>query len=381
MASRRGHGEGSIYQRDDGRWCASVNLGYVDGKRKRKDIYGKTRKEVAEKLKIALREQQQGLPVAVERQTVGQFFQHWLTTVARHTVRESTWDSYEMRVRRDVLPHLGRKQLAKLTPQDLTDLYSRLLAQGLAPATVQRTHAIIHRALKQAARWGLVGRNVADLVDAPRPAKHEITTLDRTELDRFLMAARGDRFYALYVLAVFSGMREGELLGLRWADVDFDAREVRARRQAGRTKTGMRFSEPKTAKGRRSVALPDLAIDALREHRRSQLEARLATGPEWEDHDLVFPNLKGKPVERQNLARRSFKPILRRTGLPDSIRFHDLRHAHATMLLSAGVHPKVVQERLGHSTIGVTMDIYSHVMPQMQRDAADRLDHLFAAAE
>lgn len=167
-------------------------------------------------------------------------------------------------------------------------------------------------------------------------------------------------------------------MGLRWQDVDLAAGSLSVRRTLVRTSQGWSWAEPKTAKGRRSIALPALAVEALRQHRVRQLEERLRAGGLWEDHDLVFPNHTGKPLERQNVFKRSFRPLLAKAGLP-YIRFHDLRHSAATLMLSLGEQPKVVQERLGHSTIGVTMDTYSHVLPDMQRKAASRLDALFAA--
>jgi integrase len=180
-------------------------------------------------------------------------------------------------------------------------------------------------------------------------------------------------------LAVTTGMRQSELLGLTWSDVDLDAGTVHVRRQLIWTPgRGPSFSEPKTAKGRRVIRLPHIAAEALRAHRRQQLEERLALGAAWEDHDLVFPNEVGRPVERNNLVKRSFLPLLAKAGLP-RIRFHDLRHTAATLLLSLGEHPKVVQERLGHSTISVTLDVYSHVLPDLQRQAASKLDGLFGA--
>jgi len=193
-----------------------------------------------------------------------------------------------------------------------------------------------------------------------------------------LEVAKQDRLYALYALALTTGMRQGELLGLRWADVDLDRATVHVRQQLRRLKgEGMHFSEPKTARGRRTIALPDMAIDVLKLHRKAQLEARLAAGSLWQDYDLVFPNQTGKPMERQNINRRSFLPLLDKAGLP-RIRFHDLRHSAATLLLAQGVHPKVVQERLGHSQISLTMDTYSHVLPDMQQEAARKPDAFFS---
>jgi integrase len=267
--------------------------------------------------------------------------------------------------------------LAKLTPQQIAACYGDLLAKGLAPRTVQYAHAVLHRALDQAVRWNLIVRNPTDAVDAPRPQRKEIAVLNAEQAQRFLDAAKGDRLHALYVLALMTGMRQGELLGLRWQDVDLGAGSVSVRRTLVRTSQGWSWAEPKTAKGRRTVALPAIAVEALRQHRIKQLEERLRAGSIWDDHDLVFPNHTGKPLERQNVVKRSFRPLLNRAGLPAN----RLRHSAATLLLLLGEHPKVVQERLGHSTIGVTMDTYSHVLPDMQRKAADRLDTLFAAAE
>ncbi len=375
---RRGKGEGSITRLADGRWQARVDLGFEGGKRVRKAFYGKTRKEVQAKLMTALNDHQRGLPLPNERQTVGQFLTDWLENTARHTLRPTTYDGYADLVHHHLVPVLGRVPLAKLTPQQIAACYSDLLAKGLAPRTVQYAHAVLHRALDQAVRWNLVARNPTDAVDAPRPQRKEITVFTAEQAQRFLDAAKDDRLHALYVLALMTGMRQGELLGLHWQDVDLAAGSLSVRRTLVRTSQGWSWAEPKTAKGRRTIALSALAVEALRQHRVRQLEERLRAGGLWDDLDLVFPNHIGKPLERQNVVKRSFRPLLARAGLP-YIRFHDLRHSAATLLLSLGEHPKVVQERLGHSTIGVTMDIYSHVLPDMQRNAASKLDALFAA--
>jgi integrase len=249
----------------------------------------------------------------------------------------------------------------------------------LAPATVQYVHAILHRALDQALRWNLIARNPAEMVDAPRPERHEVTALSPEQVSTLLTTAAGDRHEALYIVALTGGLRLGELLGLRWADLNWENGTLQVRRTLSRTKRyGLTFSEPKTAKGRRSVALPTLAVEALRRHKARQNEEKMRMRNVWEDGDLIFPNEKGKPMARQSLVHRSYKALLKRAGLPD-IRFHDLQHTAATLLLRLGEHPKVVQERLGHATIAVTMDIYSHVMPDLQRDAAAKLDRLLGA--
>lgn len=290
-------------------------------------------------------------------QAVEQFPTTWLADVVAHTVRESTHESYAQMVRCHVLPKLGKTKLTKLTAQHLAALYALKLAEGLSARSVQYLRAILHRALKQAVRWNLVARNVADLVDAPRPKRTEIRPLSPRQVQTLVGAAKGDRLEALYVLAVSTGLRQGELLGLGWADVDLDSATIRVSRQLSRAKgKGYTFGEPKTARGRRGVTLPAFAVAALREHRRRQLEERLRAGSEWADIGLVFTNLFGRPLEPGNVVRRSFVPLLAQAGCP-RVRFHDLRHTAATLLLAQGEHPKVVQERLGHSTIAVTMDV------------------------
>jgi integrase len=376
---KRGQNEGSIHKRPDGRWVAVVSLGYRDGKRARKYLYGATRREVQEKLTKTLRDQQQGLPIVPDRQTVAEFVEHWLESVARHRIRATTHATYASIIRNHIVPSIGGVRLSRLTPQQVSSLYESLLAKGLAPRSVMYVHAVLRSALKQAVRWNLLVRNPVEAVDPPRAGRSSAQVLSPEQVTQFLEAAKGDDLQALYVLALTTGMRQGELLGLMWSDVELDTAQIRVQRQLTRTVNGLDFAEPKTAKGRRTVTLPHIAVDALRQHRAKQAEARLLAGSEWTDIDLVFANQHGRPMERQNVVKRSFQPLLAAAGLP-RVRFHDLRHSAATLLLSQDVHPKVVQERLGHSTISVTMDIYSHVMPSMQRDAADKLDAMFGGA-
>jgi integrase len=379
MPKRCGRGEGSITQLADGCWQARVDLGWVDGKRKRKAIYGETRAEVAGKLIKALSDHQGGLPLPNERLTVEAYLRQWLDDCAKPTVRVSTYENYERKLRLHVFPTLGRASLAKLGPRELSGLYAKLLSRGLSPSTVQYVHAVLHRALDQALRWSLIPRIPAELVDAPRAGHHEVTVLSREQVSALLAVAAGDRLEALYILAVTGGLRLGELLGLRWSDLEWDAGILQVRRSLTRTKqNGLTFSEPKTQKGRRSVTLPSIAVEALRRHKARQNAEKMKVRDVWDEGDLLFPNEIGRPIERQNRVGRSFKVLLTKAGLPH-IRFHDLRHTAATLLLQLGEHPKVVQERIGHATIGVTMDIYSHVMPDLQRDAATRLDRLLAA--
>lgn len=373
--SRRANGEGSIYRRKNGGWTARISL--TGGERK--DFYGKTRQEVAAKLAAASERQRTGLPLVNERQTVGAYLQSWLQGV-KTSARPKTYTTYEGLVRLHAEPKIGKVPLAKLTPQHLQDLYADRLDAGLSPQTVRHLHAVLHRALGQAARWGLVTRNVADLITPPRISRHEIQALDVVQSRALLQAAKGDRLEALYVLALTTGMRQGELLALRWKDVDLEAATLSVRGTLSRSPEGLTVAEPKTAGSRRHVFLGPIAVDALRRHRVNQTAERLLKAPGWENSDLVFVNEVGKPIEASNLRRRSFRPLLEKAGLP-RIRFHDLRHSAATLLLTQGIHPKVVSERLGHSKVSITLDLYSHVTPTLQKEAAMALDALIAGSD
>jgi integrase len=372
--SKKANGEGSIFQRkSDGRWSASITL--PNGKRKH--YLSNHRDEVAKQLRAALKGQDDGLPIITERQTVAQFLQRWLAG-AKPSIRERTWVRYEQYVRLHLEPKLGKLALTKLSPQQLQNLYADRLEAGLSPTTVHHLHATIHKALEQAVKWGLVGRNVADLVEPPRIARYEIRTLSPDEANLLLDAAQDDRLEALYVLALTTGLREGELLGLRWRDVDLEGAAVEVRGSLQRVPTGFIIAEPKTNKSRRRVGLTDDAIAALRQHRARQSAERLRLGTAWtNEHDLVFTDGSGKPIDATKFLRTSFAPLLKRAGLPP-MRFHDLRHTAATLLLGRGIHPKIVSEMLGHSQVGITLDLYSHVTPTMQREATAAMQAIFS---
>ena len=261
-----------------------------------------------------------------------------------------------------VIPALGNVKLAKLTPAHLQGFYRTKLDAGLSPRTVQYLHVVLHRALKQALRWSFVTRNVAEAVDPPKVHKKEVTPLSPEQTRVFLKAASeaGDRLEALYVLAIHTGMRQGELLALKWEDVDLDAGVLRVK-------------GTKTARSRRTVKLSETALKALGSHLTRQLGEIDRVGSMWRENGLVFATAIGTPLNRHNLTQRSFKPLLDRAGLP-RIRFHDLRHTCATILLSQGVHAKFVQELLGHATIAITLDTYSHVLPGMGGATAEAMD-------
>lgn len=369
---QRGHGEGSIYQRKDGRWVASITL---EG-RKRKTFYGKTRKEVQEKLRVALNDQKQGVLATGPQQTIKQYLEQWLEYVHRPAIRLNSYVKYRTALNKHILPALGHIQLQKLTPQQVQAFYAQKLKEGYATETIRGFHGLLHRALDNAVRWNLVARNICDAVSPPRMIKHEIQPLTKEQAQKLLETAEGHRLEGLLTLALATGMRRGELLGLKWQDIDFDERSLQIRRTVTRIAGfGLVESEPKTSKSRRKVMLPQFVVDVLIQHRVHQGEDRLKAGAAWQENDIVFSNPRGGLIEPAHLLPR-FQRLLREAGLPH-IRFHDLRHSAATILLSMGAHPKVVQELLGHSQISMTMDTYSHVLPSMQREVMDRLNDMF----
>ena len=369
-AHRRGHNEGSIRQRADGRWEALVTLPHG----KRKSYYGRTRAEVQHKLVAGLKARQDGLPLPNEKQTIEQYLSRWYEDVVMTTTRPSTSASYGRYLHLHILPEIGRLPLARLTPQDVQALMNRKLAAGLSPRTVQYMRAILRRALGQALKWRLVPYNVAAMTDSPRVTRPEVQPLSPDQARVFLDAARNHRLYALYAVALAIGLRQGEALGLRWPDVDLDTGRLTVRAALQRVNGKLQLVEPKTARSRRTIALPAVAIEALRAHHVGQLEQRMSSKI-WQETGLVFTTTVGTPLDPRNVTRQ-FQKLLAQAGLPHQ-RFHDLRHACASLLLAQGVHPRVVMETLGHSQISLTMDTYSHVMPSLQREAADKMDAIF----
>jgi len=362
MVKRRARGEGTIYfSQTQGLWVAQITL--PTGKRKVK--YSKTQKVVKDWLLSQREALHKGNWVENDKVTLSEFFDHYMSNVASHTVRPKTLQTYEYLLRIHIKPELGHIRLINLRPDHLQNFYSGKLNCGLSPATVNHMHAIIHRFLKQAFRWGLVNRNVADLVDAPPPKHKPPQVLSLDQVKKFLGAVKDDRLYALYVLAISTGMRQGELLGLMWEDVDFFSGTIHVHHTIQELQgKGLILMETKTEKSKRSIAVPGFTLDALWDHKEK-------TG--W-DVGFVFRTSKNTPINSSNL-QHYFKQHLKKNNLPN-IRFHDLRHTAATLLLSEGVHPKVVQELLGHSRINVTLDIYSHVMPDIQKEAAEKMNDM-----
>lgn len=367
-ASRRGKGEGSISQRPDGLWVARIEVGHdATGKRKRKSVYGRTKKEVATELTRLQNQRLTGLLVSETKLTVSEFLDHWLADSVKGSTRPTTYESYSSHVENYIKPNVGAIKLAKLMPLHVARIYSTMEADGKSPRLRQMVHATIHRALKMAMKWGFVPRNVSDAVDRPQAPKKEIKPFSTEQTHTLLRALEGDRLEALYIMAIGTGMRCGELLGLQWADIDLKAGQLSVRRTLIELNGKLSFGEPKSASGKRSIRLPAQVVRALWDHKARMMAEGYGGTP------LVFVTSEGTPYLRSDLRRHSWLPLLKRAGLP-VIRFHDLRHTSATLLLSEGIHPKIVQERLGHSTVTLTLNTYSHVLPSMQDDAALKLD-------
>jgi integrase len=371
---KRGNGEGSIYRRKDGRWVGQYTV-YTAKGAKYRYIYGKTRQAVAEKLTKAMADRDGGIIFDAGKIRVGEYLDRWLSDSVRGTVRASTFERHEGIIRTHLKPTLGGIKLKSLTPVHVRGLHREKLDAGLAPATVRKIHSTLHKALSQAVHDGLIPRNAAD-VKAPRPAPEEMRPLSEAEARAFLNAAHGDRFEAIYVLAITTGLRRGELLGLRWEDVDLERGTLRMGRALVREGGRHTVGETKTRRGRRQVNLTPRTVNALKAHRKRQLEERMRLSDLYEDRGLIFATNVGTPVNPENLVKRSFKPLLKKVSLPE-IRFHDLRHTCATLLLGRGVHPKIVQELLGHATIAMTLDTYSHYLPSMGDQASGAMGDAF----
>lgn len=369
MSRKRGNGEGSIYRRKDGRWVGQY-LVYTAKGPKYRYLYGKTRTDVSKRLTKAMADRDGGVVFDAGKLTLGEYLERWLSDSLKGTVRASTCERHEINVRVHISPALGRVLLKALTPAHVRALHREKLDTGLATATVRKIHSTLHKALAQAVADGLIPRNAAD-VKAPRPAPEEMRPLWEAEACAFLDAAKdsGDRFEPLYVLAITTGLRRGELLGLRWDDVDLQRGTLRVGRALVREGGRHLLGETKTRRGRRQVNLTPRTVTALKAHHKRQLERKVKLASLYKDHGLIFPSETGTPVNPENLVKRSFKPLLKRAGLPE-IRFHDLRHTCATLLLGRGVHPKIVQELLGHATIAMTLDNYSHYLPSMGDQAS-----------
>jgi integrase len=371
MAGRRGNNEGTVFQRSDGRWCGGVS----DGTGRRKFVYAASRQEAARKLNQALHDHLRGLPVADDRITTGALLDKWIEQVASPAVRPLTLERYKTIVTLHLKPALGSIRLTQLKPEHVQALMTAKVKEGLSPATVVYVRNTLRTALNRAIKWGLLYRNVAALADPPRTSRQEIKPLTPEEIDVFLAGIEADSYGPLFTVALTTGLRKGELLGHRWSDVDFEQRQLRVRLALQRQAGALHLVEPKTARSKRVIALTQLAFDAFKREKARQAHQQLFAGSRWHETGLVFTSSIGTPLEPRYVLRR-FQELLLRLGI-EKRRFHDLRHSCATLLLMQGVAARVVMEILGHSQYKLTMDTYSHVIPALEKDAANRLDVFF----
>jgi integrase len=371
---RRGKAEGSIYRRGDGLWVGALHLGYRDGKRARKLVYGQSQADVIEKLGALRQAASNGTIVEGPRQLVGPFLARWLSDVVRPSVRPRTYVSYEQIVRVHLTPGLGKATLATLSPLMVQEFLNRRAATGLSPQTVSYTRSVLRNALGTAERWGLVVRNAAALASAPKVERRTSAFLSPAEGRRLIDALKDESVGPLVVVALATGLRQGELLGLRWQDVvldPIDQATVTVCRQMSRIHGKAVATEPKTSGSRRVVSLAPFAVDALRQQRAHQAEERLLAGSRWVDLDLVFATTKGTPMDPARVTRALHRATAR-AELP-RVRFHDLRHSCASIMAAEGVQPRVAMEILGHSDVRTTLSIYTHALPELRVAAAARI--------
>jgi integrase len=368
---------GSIRRRSKGSWEIAVDPGRDEkGKRLRKFVSVKGSKaEAQKKLRELLTALDKGLPLDSSKATVGEFLETWLRDYAETNTSLRTVEGYREKIRNYVLPNIGNVPLAKLTPQHIQAIYASMMERKLSPRTALHVHRILREALAHAMKWGLLTRNVCDAVNPPKPRNKEMAALDTPDVQKFLELASASPFGPVFFLDIYTGMRRSELLGLRWTAVDLSGKTLSVTETLQRIKgKGLVAMQPKTDRSRRLVSLPPSAVALLSGLKVKQREQREAMGLEWKESDYVFSNFDGTPYHPDTVTR-AFTRIIKKAGVP-KVRLHDLRHTHATLMLKQGVHPKIVSERLGHASIIITLDTYSHVLPSLQEAAALKFEEM-----
>jgi len=366
-------------KKKDKTWLVRVFLGRdTNGKRK---YYGKiihgTKKNAGTYLTAKLREKDLGIFVEPASMPLSEFLDRWLEEIAKPRVRESTYASYEMMLRLYINPKLGTKRLSDIQAHEIQRNYTDMRKSGLSSRTVRYAHNVLSSAFKQAIKWQMLIRNPCDVCELPRLEKTEMKYFTPNQVSTFLKTAQTDKHFLVFLLAIETGMRPEEYFAVQWKDIDLESGLLSVRRALiwNRKGGGFKFEEPKTSKSRRSIPLSNSVVSALKVYRRTQLEQRMKLGADYASLDLVFATEIGTPISSKNLRDRHFKPLMTKAGLPE-IRLYDLRHTTATLLLSAGENPKVVSERLGHASIVLTLDTYSHVLPTMQKDATSKIEKI-----
>lgn len=373
---------GQIIKRGEKIWLVRIFLGRdANGKRDyfNKTIHG-TKTQAQKYLTAKLREKDLGVFIEPALTSLDEYLDKWLETVAKGRVREKTYIGYEEILRLHIRPKLGAKRLCDIKAMDIQKTYSDMQAKGLSAQTVKHAHKVLTSSLKQAVKWNMLSQNPASYIELPRIAKKEMVALSADEAKNFLTAAKTDKWYALFLFALETGMRPEEYLALKWSDIDFSKGIATVRRVAVWIKhKGWKFDEPKTSKSRRSIPLSESLLSALKQHRAKQGEYILQQGENYKRLDLVFAGKPGTVLDRNSFVNRHFKKVLVKANLPKTIRLYDLRHTCATLLLLSGENPKVVSERLGHSSVVITLETYSHVLPNMQQTATDKLSKMLHA--
>jgi integrase len=380
---------GQVIPRGEHRWLIRWFLGR-DGTGKRRygsrTVHG-TKKDAQKALREKLQQRDLGVVVLSRRVTVNAYLDEWLEKAARGRLRPRTFADYKEKLKRYVRPILGLQRLDRLTPLDVQGMVTQLSVEGcptvdpkdrepLAPQTVRYAHAILSGALEQAVRWQMLAANPARRVELPKNRRREMQALTPAQAAKLREVLAGTRYEALFLLLLGTGLRPGEALALQWGDLDLEAGRATVQRTLPRRKQreALAFEDPKTARSRRVVPLPPTVVQALRRHRAHQAEERIALGAEWSDHGLLFTTELGEPANYRNLVRRHFKKALERAELPLTLRLYDLRHSFASLAMAAGAHVKAIADRLGHSSTKMTLDVYSHVLEPVERDATSRIE-------
>ncbi|MFE7315559.1 tyrosine-type recombinase/integrase [Streptomyces sp. NPDC057555] len=370
---RNPNGAGTITKRKDGRYQAAVYVLQPDGTRARKFAYGKTWTECDAKRRELLDKVDQGVPVPTKSAKLAEWLPYWLDNVIKPRRKRTTYAKYEVHVRLYLVPMLGTKRLESLSVADVRR-FLRDVERKRSAATAKESHRVLRTALMAACREELITRNVATLVEPPKPESRDLSPWSLDETLTFLSASRRDPLYAAFVIAIALGFRRGEIVGLRWSDVDLDKREIRVRKQRQRVGGEAYDDDPKGRRRRQTLPLPAICLAPLRWQRMRQADMRQRAGKEWVETGYVFTTRTGRPIEPRNLYR-SFTRVAKNADLR-VIRLHDARHGCATLLTAAGVAPRVVMEILGHSQIAITMNTYTHVVQDTQREAVSHMDRL-----
>jgi integrase len=357
------------------KWSFSIDVGRdpETGKRKQKTVSGfKTKKEAEKACAEMITKIEKGEYVEESKETLGEFLIEFMENKVKHSIRASTYHNQIFMTKKQLLPALGSKKLKDIKPLDIQKFYSKKMEEGLSAAYIKQLHSILTKAFRTALEWGLIEKNVMATVKAPRIQKKNMAIWTMKEANQFLEYVKERKFFIVYVLAIYTGMRKGEILGLRWRDCDLENNTISIQQTLYKTNGTFVFQEPKTKGSKRIITISDFVVHCLKKQKARQNEWKLRLGQAYQSSDLVAANWVGTPIDPTHL-HCDFKSSIQKAGVP-VIRFHDLRHTHATLLLQMGENPKVVSERLGHADVSITLDTYAHVLPNMQKDLAKKFD-------